>query len=197
MTQYDLRSPTARAVFLDRDGVLNEAIVRGGKPYPPRSVGELKLMPDAALALGRLKDAAFLLIVVTNQPDVARGTLTRVAVEAMHATIKAALPIDAFSVCWHDDNDACDCRKPKPGLLVEAASRYAVNLRESFLIGDRWRDIDAGSAAGCRTIQIGSGYGERSPQSPPHYSTTSLDGAVNWILGTLDQVDDLNRSSGR
>jgi D-glycero-D-manno-heptose 1,7-bisphosphate phosphatase len=179
-----------RAVFLDRDGVLNEAIVRDGKPYPPRDIRELKVCPDATAALHRLKQASFLLIVVTNQPDVSRGTQTREAVEIMHAAIRAALPIDEFFVCWHDDKDACECRKPKPGLLVEAASRYSINVRRSFLIGDRWRDVDAGSAAGCRTVQIDRHYNEKPPQSPPDCRVGSLTEAVNWILGTLAGASD-------
>jgi D-glycero-D-manno-heptose 1,7-bisphosphate phosphatase len=170
-------------VFLDRDGVLNEAIVRDGKPYPPAGIHQLKLVPGAALALQRLKQASFLLIVVTNQPDVARGKQTREGVETLHAAIAAALPLDAFFVCWHDDRDRCECRKPKPGLLLEAASRYAIDFRRSFLIGDRWRDIDAGAAAGCRTIQIDRGYNEKPPQSQPDFHASSLTEAVEWIVG--------------
>jgi D-glycero-D-manno-heptose 1,7-bisphosphate phosphatase len=179
-----------RAVFLDRDGVLNEAIVRGGKPYPPKDMRELKIFPDAASALRRLKQASFLLIVVTNQPDVARGTQTRESVEVLHAAIGAVLPVDAFCVCWHDDKDACECRKPKPGLLLEASSKYAIDLRRSFLIGDRWRDIDAGYAAGCRTVQIDWHYNEKSPQFPADYGATSLTEAVDWIMGTLQSAAD-------
>ncbi len=176
-----------RAVFLDRDGVLNEAIVRDGKPYPPAGLHQLKLVPGAAPALQRLKQASFLLIVVTNQPDVARGTQTREGVERLHAAIAAALPLDAFYVCWHDDRAGCACRKPKPGLLLEAASRYAIDLRRSFLIGDRWRDIEAGTAAGCRTVQIDRGYNEKSPQSAPDCHAASLTDAVEWILGALQE----------
>ncbi|MEO7145005.1 MAG: HAD-IIIA family hydrolase, partial [Bryobacteraceae bacterium] len=113
-----------KAVFLDRDGVLNRAVLRDGKPYPPASVDELEILPDAAEALGRLKQAGFLLLVVTNQPDVARGAQTRAAVEAMHAALARALPIDGFFVCYHDDADGCDCRKPRPGLLLQAAAAH-------------------------------------------------------------------------
>jgi D-glycero-D-manno-heptose 1,7-bisphosphate phosphatase len=175
----------ARAVFLDRDGVLNEAILRDGKPYPPSGLDEFRLMPDAAAALARLKDAGLLLIVVTNQPDVARGTQTREAVEAMHAALAAALPVDAFYTCYHDDPDACDCRKPKPGLVLEAARHHAIDLSRSFLAGDRWRDIDAGHAAGCRTVLIDRQYKEKAPRLPPDYRATSLSEAVDWIIGAL------------
>jgi D-glycero-D-manno-heptose 1,7-bisphosphate phosphatase len=171
-----------RAVFLDRDGVLNEVILRGGRPYPPASAQELVVVPGAPAALRRLKDTGFLLVVVTNQPDVARGTQTRQAVETIHIAISAVLPIDAFFVCWHDDPDDCPCRKPKPGLLLEAAERFSIDLRQSYLIGDRWRDIDAGEAAGCRTILLDRGYRERPPDHAPHHRSTSLTGAVEWIL---------------
>jgi D-glycero-D-manno-heptose 1,7-bisphosphate phosphatase len=173
-----------RAVFLDRDGVLNEAIVRDGKPYPPAGLEELKIYPEASGALARLKQAGYLLIVVTNQPDVAKGTQSRQGVEVLNAAIGAALPIDEFLVCWHDDSDQCDCRKPKPGLVLMAAARYGIGLDRSFLIGDRWRDIDSGAAAGVRTVLIDRGYRERAPGNAPDFRTDSISTAVDWILGT-------------
>ena len=171
-----------KAVFLDRDGVLNEPVVREGKPYPPASLDELKVYPEAAEALARLKAAGYLLIVVTNQPDVARGTTPRQSVEAINAALGQALPIDDFLVCWHDDGDACGCRKPKPGLLLEAAGRYGIDLSRSFLVGDQWRDIDAGAAAGCRTVLIDRGYRERQPEHPEDFRADSLRAAVAWVL---------------
>ena len=172
-----------RAVFLDRDGVLNEVVVRNGLPHPPASLEDLRLAPDAAASLARLKAAGFLLIVVTNQPDVARGTQSRVIAEAMNRAIAAALPLDDFFTCWHDDADACACRKPKPGLLLEAAERHSIDLKGSFFIGDRWRDIDAGAAAGCRTVLIDRHYRDRAPESPPTHCAPSLTDAVDWIAG--------------
>jgi D-glycero-D-manno-heptose 1,7-bisphosphate phosphatase len=169
-----------RAVFLDRDGVLNEAVMRNGRPYPPGGLTELKLIPDAAL-LGRLKDAGFLLIVVTNQPDVARHRQDRETVEAINAAIGAALPIDEFFVCWHDDADSCHCRKPKPGLLFEAAVSWKIDLQHSFLVGDRWRDIDAGAAAGCLTVLVDRHYEEKLSKTPD-FRTDSLASAIDWIL---------------
>jgi D-glycero-D-manno-heptose 1,7-bisphosphate phosphatase len=171
-----------RAVFFDRDGVLNESIVREGHPYPPANMEELKLFPESYAALIGLKQSGFLLFVVTNQPDVARGTQTREVVQAINDAIGAALPIDGFLVCWHDDADGCECRKPRPGLILEAARRYRVDLRHSFLVGDRWRDVDAGAAAGCRTVLIDRHYRERSPQHPPDFRAASLHSAVDWIL---------------
>lgn len=170
-----------RAVFLDRDGVLTRALVRDGKPYAPVTLAEMEIEPEAPAALARLKTAGFLLVVVTNQPDVARGITRREDVEAMHAVLRDTLPIDACMVCYHDDADACNCRKPRPGLLTQAASAYAIDLSGSFLIGDRWRDIDAGAAAGCCSILIDRGYRERPPEHAPDANVDTLAKAVNWI----------------
>ena len=170
-----------RAVFLDRDGVVNRAMVRDGKPYPPASLEELEIVPGAREALGRLKDRGFELVVVTNQPDVARGTTARGTVEALNARIAAELPIDEFRVCYHDSGDGCDCRKPRPGLIIAAARERGINRGESYMIGDRWRDIEAGRAAGCTTIFIDYGYDERRPEGSDHV-VRSLDEAVAIII---------------
>lgn len=173
-----------RAVFLDRDGVINEAVVRDGKPYPPESLDELRVAADAPESLRALKDAGFLLIVVTNQPDVGRGTQSRDAVEAMNSALGAQLPLDEFVVCYHSGDEACSCRKPKPGMVLDAANRHAIDLTASFLIGDRWRDIDCGQAAGVRTIWIDRGYRERGPSFEPSFRCTNLAGAASWILAS-------------
>lgn len=171
-----------RAVFLDRDGVLSQPVVVAGKPFPPESVGQFQIYPEAPFALERLKDHGFLLIVVTNQPDVARGTQTIEHIEAMHDKLAAELPVDEIRVCYHDDGDGCECRKPKPGLLIEAAREQGIDLAESFLIGDRWRDVEAGAAAGCRTVQIDRGYREQAPSREPDARVSSLSEAVEWII---------------
>jgi D-glycero-D-manno-heptose 1,7-bisphosphate phosphatase len=176
--------PRARAVFLDRDGVLNRAIVRNGKPYPPATAAEMELQPDAERSLIQLKKDGFLLLVVTNQPDVARGTQTTGEVEAIHERIRSALPVDEFLVCYHDDSDGCECRKPKPGLLLEAAQRYGLDLKYCFLIGDRWRDIDAAHAAGCPAVWIDYHYQERGPTFQPEARVSSLEEAVAFIMAT-------------
>ena len=176
------------AVFLDRDGVLNEAVVRDGKPYPPPSAGEVRIVSDASVALARLKSLELPLIVVTNQPDVARGTQTAEAVAAIHERLRRELPIDEFLTCFHDDRDRCECRKPKPGLILEGARRYGADLARSFLIGDRWRDIEAGKAAGCRTIWIDRGYRERKPEAPD-VRVQSLSGAAEWIAEEMHAGD--------
>jgi D-sedoheptulose 7-phosphate isomerase len=168
-----------RAVFLDRDGVLNSAVVRGGKPYPPGSVGELEIVPNAAAALSQLKAAGYRLVVVTNQPDVARGAQTRQTVEAINAALGVSLPIDEFRVCYHDDGDGCACRKPQPGLLLQEPAH---DFGRSVMIGDRWRDIEAGVRAGVgATVLIERGYDE--PLSvEPNARVASLREAVDWIL---------------
>jgi D-glycero-D-manno-heptose 1,7-bisphosphate phosphatase len=170
-----------RAVFLDRDGVINRAIVRDGKPYAATAAADVEVLPGVPEALDRLKAAGFLLIVVTNQPDVARGSLQRSAVEAIHAHLTLKLPIDDFRVCYHDDDDDCECRKPKPGLLVEAARAHGVDLEASIMVGDRWRDVEAGRRAGCQTAFIDYGYAERRPERPDTI-VRSLEDAASWIL---------------
>lgn len=171
-----------RAVFLDRDGVLNDAIIRDGKPYPPENAAEMRIPPGTAEALLCLKKRDFLLLVVTNQPDVARGIQQRESVEEIGRRLSAELPLDAILVCYHDDRDECDCRKPKPGLLLSAAQQYGIDLSRSYMIGDRWRDIDAGANAGCKTIWIDRGYAERGPTNPADARVSSLPEAVDWIF---------------
>jgi len=178
--------PLKRAVFLDRDGVLNEAVIRDGKPYPPRSAAEVKIVPGAAAALRQLKARGFVLIVVTNQPDVARGTETMESVNAVGAQLQAELPVDDILVCPHDDRDHCGCRKPKAGLILDGAARYGVDVARSFMVGDRWRDVEAGQAAGCRTVWIDRGYKERGPEKPADARVSTLDDAVAWIAGQVD-----------
>jgi D-glycero-D-manno-heptose 1,7-bisphosphate phosphatase len=170
-----------RAVFLDRDGVINRAVVQDGKPFPPRSVAELEVLPDAHDALQRLRDAGYVLIVVTNQPDVARGTQSRAAVEEINARLANELAIDDFMVCYHDDAAGCSCRKPSPGGLLEAAARHGVDLGSSYIVGDRWRDVEAGQRAGCTSFFIDYGYSEREPQ-PPFRRVHSLAEAAEQIV---------------
>lgn len=170
-----------RAIFLDRDGVLNDAIVKEGKPYPPASLAELKVADDVLPALLALKAQGFLLLGATNQPDVARGKTERHLVEAINATLMQRLPLDEIRVCYHDDRDQCDCRKPLPGLLSTAAQAYQVDLPTSFMIGDRWKDITAGKAAGCRTIWINRQYQETHPMDADK-TVATLGEAAKWIL---------------
>jgi len=156
-----------RAVFLDRDGVINRAVVRDGKPFPPASVAEFELLSGVDEACAILKDMGFLLVVATNQPDVGRGTQTREDVEAMHAAMCSRLPIDRVEVCYDPGQGIpSDFRKPAPGMLLRAARELQIDLPRSFMVGDRWRDIDCGAAAGCRTIFLDHGYDETLRQMP-------------------------------
>ena len=171
-----------RAVFLDRDGTLIAAVVREGRPYPVRSPEEMSILPGVPEALERLRQAGYRLVVVTNQPDVARGRQERRVVEAINARLGSALGLDEVRVCWHDDPDGCSCRKPRPGLILDAARDLAIDLPASFVVGDRFRDVGAGQAAGCRTILIECGYDETPCPAPPDYRVRTLSEAADWIL---------------
>ena len=174
-----------RAVFLDRDGVLNRPVVREGRPYPPQSLDEFALYDGVAEACTMLKDAGFLLIVVTNQPDVGRGTQSRAAVEAMHTKLRTALPLlDGVEICFHagsEFGESCDCRKPKAGLLFRAAAAHGIELAKSYLVGDRWRDVDCAHAAGCRAVFIDHRYQEPLREKP-HFTAVNLRDAARIIL---------------
>jgi D-glycero-D-manno-heptose 1,7-bisphosphate phosphatase len=176
-----------RAVFLDRDGVINRVRVHDGKPFPPATLEELEILPDASVALADLKRHGFLLIVVTNQPDVARGTQQRETVERINFALVCALPIDEVLVCYHSGDDECDCRKPRPGLLLRAAQEHQIDLPRSFMVGDRWRDIDAGHNAGCQTVLIDYAYKERSPAREPTTKVRSLREAADWVISRLSR----------
>jgi D-glycero-D-manno-heptose 1,7-bisphosphate phosphatase len=170
-----------RAVFLDRDGVLNASLVRDGKPYAPRSLAEFELLPGVPEALAQLRQAGFLTVVVTNQPDVSNGKARREDVEAIHAHLLEKLPIDAVKACFHTDSEDCACRKPKPGMLLDAARELDVNLAASFLVGDRWRDVAAAHAAGCKALFIDYQYGEKRPEKP-YVAVKSLPEAAGYIV---------------
>ncbi len=170
----------SRAVFLDRDGVINEAYIRYGKPYPPQNLLEVKILQGVEPALAYLRSTGWRTIVVTNQPDVRRGLISRTDVESINESLLSQLDIDDFRVCYHDDSDGCQCRKPLPGLILQAAADYDINISESFVIGDRWRDIEAGNAAGCKTIFIDYKYKERQPKKID-YVVSCLAEAVNII----------------
>lgn len=171
-----------RAVFLDRDGVINEAVIREGKPYPPANLSEMVVLPGVKDALDALHKAGYLLVVVTNQPDVARGTTSKESVEEINAALKSSLPIDEFRTCFHDSVDQCGCRKPQPGALLAAARAHGIDLAKSFMVGDRWRDVEAGQRAGCKTCFIDYGYSEKQPERVD-FHVSSLSEATQIILG--------------
>ncbi len=148
----------AAAVFLDRDGVLNRVVPRDGGAGSPRTAAELELVPEAGAAVRRLRAAGYLTLVVTNQPDLARGLLCPQAHATIMERVRAAAQPDDMAACPHDDGHGCRCRKPRPGLLEELAGRWGVDLERSFMVGDGWKDMEAGRAAGCRTILVRTDY---------------------------------------
>ena len=168
------------AVFLDRDGVLNEAFVRNGVPTPPQSVEDFRLLPGVAGACADLRRLGFVLVVVTNQPDIARGSQTRAEVDRMHHRLRSLVSLDEICVCPHDDSDACACRKPRPGMLLDAAERLDLDLTRSASIGDRWRDIEAARRAGVKAIYVACRDDEPTPFGA-HVAVANLPEAAAWI----------------
>ena len=175
----DRRQP---AVFLDRDGVLVRPDFRDGRSFAPMTLDGFSILPEARPCLDRLKSAGFRLIVVTNQPDVGAGRVARDIVANMHEQLCAALPIDDVRVCFHTREDACDCRKPLPGMLTQAAHENNVDLSASIMIGDRASDIVAGEAAGCRTAFIDLGYTAEKPPAHADFVAQTLGEVTEWIL---------------
>jgi D-glycero-D-manno-heptose 1,7-bisphosphate phosphatase len=168
-------------VFLDRDGVLNRSVVRDGKPYPPAGLSDLEILPRVAEAIELLRAKQFPLIVVTNQPDVTRGSANAGDVNAINDHIARTLRLDRVEVSF-DSDDSAPRRKPNPGMLLDAAKAMNVDLSRSFMIGDRWRDIDAGRRAGCKTIFIDYRYAERQPDPPADHTVADLWEAAQWIV---------------
>jgi D-glycero-D-manno-heptose 1,7-bisphosphate phosphatase len=170
---------TRRAAFLDRDGVLVETLVRNNRAFAPVSLAEFRLEPDAGLQVGRLARAGLLPIVVTNQPEVARGIIAPALLEEMHERLRKAVPVEDIFVCAHDGPDGCGCRKPKPGMLKAAAAKWGIDLAGSFMVGDRWSDVEAGQAAGCYTVLIERSYsGTASPGARAHDLATAVDAVL-------------------
>jgi D-glycero-D-manno-heptose 1,7-bisphosphate phosphatase len=170
-----------RAVFLDRDGVINANVERDGRPVAPTSLDQFRLLPGVEDAVRRLKSAGFLVIVITNQPDVATGRTPLAVIESMHDQVRTRLPVDEIKACFHVDADGCTCRKPKPGMILQAADAHAIDLPRSYVVGDRWRDVEAGRVAGCSTILVDYSYEQDGPCRPDKV-VRSLPDAVNYIL---------------
>jgi D-glycero-D-manno-heptose 1,7-bisphosphate phosphatase len=168
-----------KAIFLDSDGVLNTAIMKQGKPVAPTNLTELEIPDEVKPSLDRLKTAGYLLICVTNKPDIERGLMTQEAVDAIFDKMRHDLPLDDVFICYVENSA---CYKPKPGLLLDAAKQYDIDLAQSYMIGDRWRDVGAGQNAGCKTIWINRGYAENEPDPPADYTAYSLTEATQWIL---------------
>jgi D-glycero-D-manno-heptose 1,7-bisphosphate phosphatase len=176
-----LEFKVSREIFLDRDGVINRAVVRNRKPYPPDTLQDLEILQDVPEALNLLKESGFLLIVVTNKPDVGRGKQKQETVEEIRLFLKEQLPLDDIYVCWHGQDGECKCRKSLPGMLLQASEKYGVDFQQSYLIGDRWKDIEAGKTAGCKTIFLDYHYNELL-RSQPDFTATSTRKASEWIV---------------
>jgi D-glycero-D-manno-heptose 1,7-bisphosphate phosphatase len=168
-----------RAVFLDRDGVINKVILCDGKPYSPRKYDEFVLNDGIREAVCKMKELGYKILVVSNQPDVARGEITQGILDLMTQKMRWELSVDEIYICPHDDPHGCSCRKPKPGMLIQAAEKWKIDLASSFLIGDTWKDIEAGKAAGCRTILLDAPYNQ---DVQCDFRVNSLSEAVSVIL---------------
>lgn len=166
-------------VFLDRDGVINRVIMRNGWPCSPRTIQEFEWEDGIKEAMEMLKDHGLILIVVTNQPDIARRKMSMETLDAMTDRVYSEIPVDAVWICPHDDGDRCDCRKPKPGMLLDAAKRWHIDCGRSFMIGDGWKDMGAGQAAGCMNILLDLPYNQGVPCD---YRLPDLKQAVDFIL---------------
>lgn len=170
------------AIFLDRDGVINDTVFRDGKPRAPDRVEDFRFFPGVQEAVQRFQEAGYLTIVVTNQPDVARGWQTRENVDAMNQVVRDVLRVTDLYACFHVEADRCHCRKPLPGMLLDAAKKWEIDLARSYMVGDRFGDICAGVAAGCKgTILIGAGDEQKDAPNPSHQAP-SLAEAADWIL---------------
>jgi D-glycero-D-manno-heptose 1,7-bisphosphate phosphatase len=170
-------------IFLDRDGVINRAVIRDGRPFPPASPEDLEILPGVPESIAALVDAGYVVVVVTNQPDVGTGVQRQDVVDLIHEKVRRLVPVHEIRACYHTDRDGCGCRKPLPGMLLSAAAAWSIDLGRSYMVGDRWRDIGAGRAAGCRTILVGSGYGETMPDRPD-LVVDSLSQATEFILNS-------------
>jgi D-glycero-D-manno-heptose 1,7-bisphosphate phosphatase len=169
-----------KAVFLDRDGVLNKAIIKNRKPYPPSSISELKILDGVYMGLMLLRQSGYKLIVITNQPDVSRGITTMEIVNEINNRIIDLLNVDEIISCFHDDNDNCDCRKPKPGMILEATKKWNIDLSSSYLIGDRWRDIQTAKNIGLSSILINYDYDEKKVEAD--FECINFEEATKFIL---------------
>jgi D-glycero-D-manno-heptose 1,7-bisphosphate phosphatase len=173
-----------RAVFIDRDGVINKAIIKDGQAYSPRHFGEFEFMQSVADQIRKIKEAGYYVIVVTNQPDISRGNMDISELNKMTEAIKASLPVDEIFICPHDDSDNCLCRKPKPGMLLDAAKRYEIDLNKSFFIGDGWKDMGAAKNAGCMGILIGTFYNK---DVDCFRRVKDMNGAIDIILNEREE----------
>ena len=171
------------AVFLDRDGTLNVQVVREGRPYAPERIEDFRLYDGVPEGCRQLKNAGYALVVATNQPDVGRGTVLQSEIEGMHAQLLEKIPeIDRVEVCYDPGRGETSLRrKPAPGMLLDAANVLGIDLGSSWMVGDRWKDVECGKAAGVRTVLIDCGYDEGGNSIADHVVKTFQE-AVAVIL---------------
>jgi D-glycero-D-manno-heptose 1,7-bisphosphate phosphatase len=179
MTREGEASARGRAVFFDRDGVVNKIILRDGKPFSPRTIEEFVLTEGIRETVSSLKKRGYKTILISNQPEVARGRITLDTLDQMMQRVQREVGLDDLFICLHDDDDRCACRKPEPGMILEASRKWKIDLRASFVIGDTWKDMEAGKAAGCKTILLDAVY-NRDVRSD--FRVTSLAEAAELIL---------------
>ena len=180
----------SKAVFLDRDGVINKPIIKKGISYGPTKLKDFKLFPKVKNAVINLKKKGYKVFLLTNQPDVSRGKIKKEVVVKMHNYLLEKIKLDDIFVCYHDDRHNCKCRKPKPGLLIYANKKWNLNLKKSYVVGDRWKDIKAGKHVGCKTIFIDLKYKERKPRNPDFISDSLFNAVSARLLagGTLKRL---------
>lgn len=171
-----------KAVFLDRDGVINDLVYRNNQPNSPICLGDMKILPRVKEAVDSLKNAGYLCIVVTNKPDIARGLLSYAELSKMHNFMTQATGLELIYFCPHDDNQ-CDCRKPLTGMIEKAVRQYGIDLKRSFVVGDRWRDVEMGKKSGCRTVLVISKSTEQDNRKiDPDFITMDLWEAAQIII---------------
>jgi D-glycero-D-manno-heptose 1,7-bisphosphate phosphatase len=174
-----------RAVFIDRDGIINKAIVVNRKPFSPVDIYEFKILPKAKKALKTFKKLNLMNIIITNQPDIKTGKQLSKDLDKIHNWMMINLDIDEILVCKHDDNDNCNCRKPKTGMIEQAVEKYQINISQSYLIGDRWKDIQCGQKAGCKeNFFVNYNYNETRPKMP-YIVVKSLYECSQYLNNTL------------
>ncbi len=178
----EIKNVSRRAAFLDRDGVINKSLIRSGIPVPPRDYGEVTIIEGVTDSLNLFRKNGIIPVVITNQPDVSRGITTMETAESINELIRHLTGIEHFYICFHDNFDNCNCRKPKTGLILNAVRDLKINLGDSFVVGDRWRDIKAGQSLGMRSYFIDYSYGETEPE-PPFMRVSSLREVARIELG--------------
>ena len=175
-----------RAVFIERDSILNE--VRSGpkQQIPPMGLEDFKIISEAAEPLKKLKAVGFVLIATTNQPGLSRGDQSRRELDRMHDMLRRSFPLDDIMLCPHDEADQCPCRKPRPGLLIEAAFKWHLNLDHSFVVSDKWQDAEAARSAGCTSLLVNSPW---IKQVHRDFVLPNLGSIVDKILRLTHQVE--------